>query len=56
MNDTSARLPCRGCMSNCMNYSICDGRLWRLDVKNDDLNKSITDKSGGAEKGKKEAQ
>ncbi len=25
----SGRLPCRGCMKNCKNYSICEGRPWR---------------------------
>lgn len=55
MNDTSARLPCRGCMSNCINYAICDGRLWRLGVENDDSNKNTTKKLGDAAKGKDKA-
>lgn len=56
MNDKSARLPCRGCMSNCINYEICDGRLWRMGLGNNVSNKTATDKSGDAEKGKKAAQ
>jgi hypothetical protein len=28
-NVISARLPCRGCRSDCKHYDICDGRPWR---------------------------
>jgi hypothetical protein len=55
MNDTSARLPCRGCLSNCINYAVCDGRPWRLGLENENSNKNITDKSKGADKVKKAA-
>jgi len=24
------RLPCRGCLPSCKNYSLCDGKLWRM--------------------------
>ncbi len=26
------RLPCRGCMPNCKNYTICNGYPWRIDT------------------------
>lgn len=29
MNSESVRLPCRGCLLNCKNYSVCQGRPWR---------------------------
>ncbi|MEH6515246.1 MAG: hypothetical protein V7742_01090 [Halioglobus sp.] len=25
-----ARLPCRGCTSDCANYTICNGTPWRI--------------------------
>ncbi len=25
------RLPCRGCTSECKNYNLCQGKLWRID-------------------------
>lgn len=27
---TIKHLPCRGCTADCIYYSECDGRLWRL--------------------------
>ena len=29
-DETLKRLPCRGCLSDCIYYSECEGRLWRL--------------------------
>ncbi len=26
---SNSRLPCRGCASDCVHYTICDGRPWR---------------------------
>ncbi len=27
--EVSTRLPCRGCTSECKNYDMCAGKLWR---------------------------
>ncbi|MCH8552480.1 MAG: hypothetical protein LAT62_11120 [Natronospirillum sp.] len=27
--DAAARLPCRGCTADCINYPVCDGKPWR---------------------------
>lgn len=24
------RLPCRGCLEDCANYAICEGKPWRI--------------------------
>lgn len=28
--NTTARLPCRGCTVSCKNYTLCDGKPWRM--------------------------
>ena len=28
------RLPCRGCTKNCTNYQYCNGKLWRMNINN----------------------
>ncbi|MFT6221351.1 MAG: hypothetical protein ACJA0C_000753 [Candidatus Endobugula sp.] len=30
MSNKHHRLPCRGCMTNCKNYSVCNGKPWRI--------------------------
>ena len=35
MGTTRARLPCRGCLQNCKNIAVCEGKLWRLGGKTD---------------------
>ena len=30
MPPENERLPCRGCTRECLNYTVCDGRPWRL--------------------------
>jgi len=32
MTTTPMRLPCRGCLTTCKNYSICGGKPWRLSL------------------------
>jgi hypothetical protein len=29
--ETAKRLPCRGCLPDCVNYDTCDGKPWRAD-------------------------
>jgi len=31
--ESNARLPCRGCCSDCIHYANCDGRPWRTLVR-----------------------
>ncbi len=26
------RLPCRGCLKTCSNYTVCDGKPWRIEL------------------------
>lgn len=28
-NVKKQRLPCRGCMTHCKNYALCEGKPWR---------------------------
>ncbi len=30
LDPASWRLPCRGCMKSCKNYTTCGGRPWQL--------------------------
>lgn len=28
--ETTSRIPCRGCVADCMFISKCEGKLWRM--------------------------
>ncbi|MFT7299662.1 MAG: hypothetical protein ACI89Z_000114 [Porticoccus sp.] len=52
MKSELTRLPCRGCLRSCINYTTCKGRPWRLPITegtSEEINKE-QDKTSGNEK------